>query len=174
MKQILPEGICRKCKDPCCHFLKGEDEHAPFFTEGQHSEILKRGFKVMRRLKDRKVWQPKLRREKDDYVCAFLVDNKCAVYDIRPLECRLWPFFITFNPEKTKVMLSLDLETFCPGIGKNFLKTESGKQYAEYLIDFLSSPHIVAFFSENPGLIHLYDPQFTCIGEIRKLSEVLA
>lgn len=173
MKQLLPPGICLTCTDPCCHFQKGEDEHAPFFTEEQHEEILKRGFdpKLMHRLPKRNVWQSKLRQNKgDDYVCAFFIDNKCMVYDIRPLECKLWPFFITFNPEKTKVMLSVDLETFCPGIKKNVLETDSGKEYCKYLSGYVQSEEIVEHFRKNPGLIHDYDPQFTYLNELEKIT----
>ncbi len=176
MKQLLPPGICLTCTDPCCHFQKGEDEHAPFFTEEQHREILKRGFDpaMMHKLEGRNVWQSKLKQNKgDDYVCNFFIDNKCTVYDIRPIECKLWPFFITFNPEKTKVMLSVDLETFCPGVKRNVLETDSGKEYAKYLIEFLSSQEMQDLFGKNHGLIHFYDEQFTYIGEIEKLTNAV-
>ncbi len=176
MKQLIPAGTCMKCTDPCCHFEKGEDEHAPFFTEEQHEEIQKRGFHpgLMHRLEKRDVWQSKLRQNKgNDYVCAFFIDNKCAVYDIRPIECKLWPFFITKNPEGNKVLLAVDLKTFCPGVKRNVMETESGRQYAEYLMQYVQSEGMVEQFRKNPGLIHEYDKDFSYIGELKKLSEAV-
>ncbi len=176
MKQLLPPGICLTCTDPCCHFNKGEDEHAPFFTEEQYREIMKRGFsrEMMHYLPKRKVYQSKLRQNKgDDYVCAFFIDNKCMVYDIRPLECKLWPFFITKNQEKDKVMLAVDLDTFCPGVKKNLLETESGQSYVKYLIEFLSSEEIVSMFAKNPGLLHEFDPEFIYVGELKHITSAV-
>ena len=45
--------------------------------------------------------------------CRFLVDNQCSIYPVRPLQCRLYPFWST---------ILNDCKTFysepCPGIGK--------------------------------------------------------
>jgi uncharacterized protein len=59
--------------------------------------------------------------------CLFLVDNKCSVYQGRPMQCRTWPFWPeVMNPKVWKE----EVIQFCPGIGK-------GKLYKEKEIEAL-------------------------------------
>jgi hypothetical protein len=50
-----------------------------------------------------------------DKDCPFLQDNKCAVYDSRPWQCRTWPFW----PENMSTSVwEREVASYCPGIGK--------------------------------------------------------
>ncbi|MBW7930975.1 MAG: YkgJ family cysteine cluster protein [Gammaproteobacteria bacterium] len=46
--------------------------------------------------------------------CRFLVDNRCAVYEGRPTQCRTWPFW----PENMPARAWTAIAAFCPGVGK--------------------------------------------------------
>jgi Fe-S-cluster containining protein len=50
--------------------------------------------------------------------CVFLENNRCAVYEARPRQCRTWPFW----PENMKRRVwETEIVPFCAGIGKGRL-----------------------------------------------------
>ncbi len=54
-------------------------------------------------------------RDKD---CPFLKDNRCAVYEARPWQCRTWPFW----PENMDSdVWEKEVASWCPGAGKGRL-----------------------------------------------------
>lgn len=50
--------------------------------------------------------------------CPFLVEKKCSLYPVRPLQCRTWPFW-----EENLIPGTWEKEVlpFCPGIGSGVL-----------------------------------------------------
>jgi Fe-S-cluster containining protein len=48
--------------------------------------------------------------------CFFLKDNKCDIYESRPLICRFYPFELRFNPDRDTYVFNYTLE--CPTINK--------------------------------------------------------
>ena len=51
--------------------------------------------------------------------CVFLEDHKCNIYDVRPIQCRTYPFWSENLKSKSRWQLP---RHECPGIGK-------GRQY---------------------------------------------
>lgn len=47
--------------------------------------------------------------------CIFLEGKRCAVYKVRPTQCRTWPFWPEVMNAKT---WTKEVAAFCPGIGK--------------------------------------------------------
>lgn len=61
--------------------------------------------------------------------CCFLINNKCTIYEARPLQCRTWPFW----PENMKqTTWKKEIKPYCPGIGKG--KFFSNSEISDYLI----------------------------------------
>lgn len=52
----------------------------------------------------------------DTGMCIFLVDNKCTIYEQRPLICRFYPFELTTDEKGTFVFKETDE---CPVIRSN-------------------------------------------------------
>lgn len=46
--------------------------------------------------------------------CRFFNKGKCGIYEVRPIQCRTFPFW----PENMNARKWKELATFCPGIGK--------------------------------------------------------
>lgn len=57
-----------------------------------------------------------------DKDCQFLDQKRCTVYEGRPAQCRTWPFWPENMNPKT---WSKEVASFCPGVGKGKLYTES-------------------------------------------------
>ena len=46
--------------------------------------------------------------------CPFFEDNRCAVYEARPRQCRTWPFW----PENmAQEVWEREVASYCPGVG---------------------------------------------------------
>ncbi|MGD6807188.1 MAG: YkgJ family cysteine cluster protein [Candidatus Bathyarchaeia archaeon] len=54
--------------------------------------------------------------KKPEGKCYFLKNNKCTIYDVRPLICRFYPFELKFDKDKDSHVFSFTLE--CPTINK--------------------------------------------------------
>ena len=55
-----------------------------------------------------------------DKDCPFLRENRCAVYEARPWQCRTWPFW----PENMNTEIwEKEVAAWCPGVGKGRLYT---------------------------------------------------
>ncbi|MGE5554732.1 MAG: YkgJ family cysteine cluster protein [Methanocella sp.] len=48
--------------------------------------------------------------------CIFLKDNKCTIYELRPLICRFYPFELKYSPDKRTHVFTVTKE--CPMIGQ--------------------------------------------------------
>lgn len=58
--------------------------------------------------------------------CVFLEGARCSVYEARPLQCRVYPFFLLegYTPIESPYTWRFE-KTFCPGIGKGRLYRRS-------------------------------------------------
>jgi Fe-S-cluster containining protein len=51
----------------------------------------------------------------DSPACAFLgADNRCAIYPVRPMQCRTWPFW---RENLEKAVWDEEVRADCPGAG---------------------------------------------------------
>ena len=54
--------------------------------------------------------------KKPEGECFFLKDNKCTIYELRPLICRFYPFELKFDQDKDTHVFNYTLE--CPMINQ--------------------------------------------------------
>ena len=68
--------------------------------------------------------------EKDNYDCIFWNSEGCAVYESRPVQCRTFPFWISYLEDEEDWK---NLAESCPGVGKGGLvsKEEIEKRIEE-------------------------------------------
>jgi len=152
INQFIPQEVCLKCRG-CCRFKDADSVWVPCLLDEEMQDLLDKDIppaliSINRRI--RPIPDP----AQDGFICAFLSpsDNKCKIYESRPLECRLYPFLI--NLRDNKVYLTIDLN--CPYVKEN-LKTEKFKEYAEYLAAFLNAPKQVRVLKDNPQIIQAYE-----------------
>ncbi len=61
-------------------------------------------------------------RKNDDGKCIFLEENLCAIYDVRPLICRFYPFELK---QVSNGVYAFAYTEECPGIGRGHLLKRS-------------------------------------------------
>ena len=68
--------------------------------------------------------------EKKNFDCIFWDEGGCSVYDARPVQCRTYPFWISYLEDEKDWK---DLAKSCPGVGKGgtVSKEEIEKRIAE-------------------------------------------
>ena len=123
---------CQRCS-ACCRF----DPGYVFLTE-KDLKMLAAGKKM-----DQKAFREKYCRpvdiggfsrisltEKSNYDCVFWEESGCAVYESRPVQCRTYPFWISYLEDEADWK---NLSDVCPGVGKGDLisKEEIEKRIAE-------------------------------------------
>ena len=59
-------------------------------------------------------------RERENYDCEFLTDKGCSIYEVRPLQCRTYPFWPHVFDDKA---LFEEEKKACPGLGKGELRS---------------------------------------------------
>jgi Fe-S-cluster containining protein len=50
--------------------------------------------------------------------CTFLNGNRCSIYEVRPGQCRTWPFW---SENMDAGVWNEDIASFCPGVGRGRL-----------------------------------------------------
>ncbi|MBN1232387.1 MAG: YkgJ family cysteine cluster protein [Candidatus Coatesbacteria bacterium] len=83
---------------------------------------------------DPEYFNKKCLKNEDDGNCPFFVENKCSIYEVRPLQCRSFPFWPEFMKEENGIKKLLEL---CPGFGK-------GKLYSKEEIEAIITEVIKA------------------------------
>lgn len=132
-------GVCFSCKGcgHCCSgepgfvFLSSEEiDSIASFLDMERDDFLT----AFTRRIDRGEYYEVSLRERADYSCIFLKNNRCEIYPVRPLQCRTYPFWDYLM--KDRVLYEAEKEA-CPGIGEGELHSASEireklKQGAEY------------------------------------------
>jgi Fe-S-cluster containining protein len=112
--QIIPEGRCLTC-DVCCRFPEADSPMRPYFTEAEIDTAIARGVPA-EQFPDRTGGRVTLVPHSADegFICpAFdVATNRCAIYNDRPLDCRIYPFVVMRPPEGRQPLLGWD--RLCP------------------------------------------------------------
>lgn len=142
---------CLTCKI-CCRFPERYSPLIPFFMGkergsyyGCRIDVIKSG---------------------DGYMCPYFLPrkNRCSIYEKRPLDCRLYPFMVTYDNSYKKVILVLD--NHCP-YPDNFTPVDP-IETTEQDIGFINDPQPnTTFVKELPKLTEFV---FGKEGRFRKLK----
>ena len=128
---VFPDGIgfkCRGCGN-CCR------EQPSDVNLEEQRRIEERGFTNF--LEVSGLTENRLIRRKPDGSCFFLTkDNHCAIYDVRPMVCRLAPFdVVDWDYENNLIEVDIRPETECIGIFEgNELPKETMSEAAQFFV----------------------------------------
>jgi Fe-S-cluster containining protein len=157
---------CFSCRDPCCRFHPDNQEYFPLFTREEYDKAIERGFdsSLFERVSG-SVYRVKLTQREGAYlVCPFNVAGvRCAIYDVAPLWCRLWPFMLM--RQEGRLLLALDVGEDCPQLNGR-VGTPEFEEYVDYLRGHLTSQKMRGFLKGYPELVLDYDPDFQVLCEL--------
>ena len=112
--QIVPSATCLHC-DVCCRFPERDSFLRPFFTAEEIQAAIEAGI-ASEHFSNTEGTQIDLVPSPVDegYVCPAFdsATSHCRIYDVRPLDCRLYPFALMWDATHAQVVLGWD--TKCP------------------------------------------------------------
>jgi Fe-S-cluster containining protein len=170
LTQIVPQELCLTC-DVCCRFPEPTSFLAPYFTEEEISAGEPFGLS--------RSWFPDPRGSKIKLVadgegcrCPNFdpATQHCAIYSVRPLDCRLYPFALYWDAAGKEVLLGMD--TKCP-----FIRDEANgaalSTYGEGVKKFVESKEIVELLRRHPRLIGPFQEDVIRMAALSKVTEAL-
>ena len=164
---IVPPEWCFKC-DVCCRFPEKDSFLAPYFT---HDEITaasvpdfaskKGGCKIT------------LVPCKEGFICPEFnpVSAHCEIYDVRPLDCIIYPFAIMWSAEGKEIVLGVDMK--CPYVVE-FINSDSLKGVVPEMRNTIDSSPVLDIISENPDFVGPYQDDVTHAVVLTNLTQALA
>ena len=153
---------CQKCRT-CCKFEKKDRYFTPMFTKAE-AEKIEKAHGPQELIKPYKgsanvfhVDAIKSKEEPGIYVCPYLDEKTqlCRIYEIRPIDCRIWPFMFMKTKQGKLELACWDRDSCCisenmPDEEFNALKEKILKQLEkEGMIEFVKKNHEFAWDYEN-------------------------
>lgn len=123
MNNFYEEGLCFECQKDCSKCCGGSPGYVWLTKENitnisAHLKITESEF-IANYTKKVGDDLSLVDLEEDNWNCIMLKNGKCSIYEVRPLQCRTYPFWYqNLDSKKTWV----EEKEACPGIGK-------GKRY---------------------------------------------
>ena len=157
LPQLVPDSACGRC-DVCCRFPEADSFLRPYFTHQEITDAVARGVPDSF-FPDTSGSQVELVKNPMDegYLCpAFdLQSGLCGIYDVRPLDCQLYPLALMWDASGQEVLLGWDSK--CP-----FMRDAVPRaihEYAESVLGWLTTeggldkiaahPHLVGRFQDD-------------------------
>ncbi len=164
MRQIVHHEQCKRCRE-CCRFRENRQDFAPIFTAEE--------IEAIRAVRDEmpefvpfketeNTFQIRLKKAKHEdpvypYVCPFLDEDnyQCSIYDVRPFDCRIWPFIILKISETGEVQLAHFTGSACLALEE--VSPEDFAEYDAYMQQLVTSGEFLRFLKAHPDLIWEYE-----------------
>ena len=160
--QGVPSQVCVAC-EVCCRFPETDSFLRPYFTAMEIRVAVERGipasfFPELKGCQIEVVPNP----SGEGYLCpAFApTTSQCRIYDVRPLDCRLYPFVVMWDAEHRAIVLGWD--TKCPFLIAQAQETHDADPWCRFGgTDLVLSPelqkiaHAVAARVETPDIMEV-------------------
>ena len=164
---MVPPAWCEDC-DVCCRFPEKNSYLAPYFTQDEINAVteLLNANSFPFKGRDRVGMglfsgEPKtgskitLLPYREGYICPAFnpAAAHCKIYEVRPIDCKLYPFAILWNPSGKEVLLGMD--TKCPFVTEH---AEDGllKEASLEIASALESPPLLDILASNREMIGPY------------------
>jgi Fe-S-cluster containining protein len=165
MKQLIQHEQCQRCRE-CCRFRADRQYFAPLFTASEIEAIREvRGDDMpeFRPYKGSdKVFQIQLVLAKEPhevypYVCPFLDEDaySCSIYDVRPFDCRTWPFIIHKVVQTGQTLVAHFTGDVCLALDE--VDGETFEEYKAYFTALATSEKYVRLLRRHPELVWEHD-----------------
>lgn len=167
IRQIVPQEACLKC-DVCCRYPEKTTSLVPCFLE-EEAEPLRNTGKLRSIGKKLDLKTPPIE-YKENYACSFFCPERkmCDIYAMRPLDCRIYPFMVTYDKDSKAIVLTLD--TKCPYL-RDKLEAKEVMEYAGYLTKIFESDKAVEELNSNKNFINEYQEDSVTLTKLENISK---
>jgi Fe-S-cluster containining protein len=171
LPQLVSSRVCLSC-DVCCRFPEPDSPLRPYFTAEEIRRAIAQGvapaqFPDLNGCQVNVVPSP----VSDGYLCPAFdpVTSHCRIYDVRPLDCQIYPLVVMWNADRTQVVLGWDSK--CP-----FLRAGKGDEagvvaYADRIAGLLEQEDTLETFAKHPRLIGRYQDDVVVLRPLPSLTE---
>ncbi|MBF0485972.1 MAG: DUF2156 domain-containing protein [Candidatus Omnitrophica bacterium] len=144
LKSFVTSEYCLSCRG-CCVF-KDAGDWAPRASPAEIQDIQVFNDLVPSMFSEGKKLRLVPADRPDTEQCFFLSPSThhCRAYPVRPLECRMYPFLLSFEKGKFRVYAHLS----CPAVQEK-KGTALWAEYVKYLCDYFSSPETKRHLENN-------------------------
>lgn len=187
--QTVPSAICFGCRT-CCRFPEQDSVLRPYFTAQEIQQAVAHGlqpssFPDARGSQIHVVPHP----TDEGFLCPALdpASHRCRIYDIRPLDCQLYPFALMWNEHRNTVLFGWD--TLCPFLpgqplreapfpgealpGSSTTLPRILREQGRRLADYVDSDDIVKALAAHPRLITPFQPDVVVLQPLNRLTAAL-
>jgi uncharacterized protein len=168
LPQFVPSSTCFRC-DVCCRFPEADSFLRPYFTQAEIAEAIARGvsdsfFSGTSGSQIDLVKSP----IDEGYLCpAFdAASGHCGIYDVRPLDCQLYPLALMWDESGQEVLLGWD--TKCPFMREAVPR--SIHEHAELMTGLLATEAVLDKIVANPRLIGRFQDDVVVLKPLPQLT----
>ena len=151
LPQLVPHSACFRC-DVCCRFPEADSFLRPYFTRQEISDAVAHGVPDSF-FSDKSGSQVDLVKNPigEGYLCPAFdsKSGRCGIYDVRPLDCRLYPLALMWDASGREVLLGWDSK--CP-----FMRDappSAIREHGDRVATSLADEAIVEAIAAHPRLI---------------------
>lgn len=174
LPQIVPSSRCFSC-DVCCRFPEKDSFLRPFFTREEIQAAIQAGISP-KFFPDSEGCQidliPNPLPGAEGYICpCFNPENgHCKIYEVRPLDCQLYP--VALMRDHTNGGTVIGLDTKCPYVGEH-MADAAMSQYVQEVASLLESSEIRKLVGSNPSLVQQHQDDVIFLYPVEGLTRAL-
>lgn len=172
--QLVPSQRCFSC-DVCCRFPEKDSFLRPYFTRDEVRAAVSAGISS-EFFPDPEGCQidviPNPLPGAEGYICpCFNPENgHCKIYEVRPLDCQLYPVALMRDSQGQGVVIGLD--TKCPYVQEH-LPDAALTQYVQEMAHLLDATEIQNGIASHPSLIQRYQDDVVFVYPLEGLTRSL-
>ena len=172
LPQLVPEAACVRC-DVCCRFPEADSFLRPYFTGPEISDAVAHGV-TESFFPDKAGSQVELVKNSvgEGYLCPAFdsKSGRCGIYDVRPLDCRLYPLALMWDASGREVLLGWDSK--CPFMCD--APSSAIHEYGERVAASLADEAILEAIAAHPRLIGRFQEDVVVLRTLPHLTGRLA
>ncbi len=168
LPQLVSGSTCFRC-DTCCRFPEADSFLRPYFTRHELADAVARGvpesfFPDQSGSQITLVTNP----TGEGYLCpAFDAESShCGIYDVRPLDCQLYPLALMWDESGQEILLGWD--TKCPFMRETV--PDAIRKHAKSIVAFLTTEAGLDTIVANPRLIGRFQDDVVVLNPLPQLT----
>ncbi len=176
LPQIVPSQVCLRC-EVCCRFPEPDSFLRPYFTAEEIRRAVAAGvdpaaFPDPQGGQVRVVPHP----AGEGYLCPAFdpATSHCRIYEVRPLDCQLYPFALMWDATGDQVVLGWD--TKCPFMSGRAQPSAAGEQVqaqAARLAEWLEQAETLDAIARQPRLVGPFQDDVVLLRPLPRLTQRL-